>query len=124
MEQLGAGLDAFVNDLSQKGLMDRVLIMSFSEFGRRVAENASDGTDHGAAAPMFLIGGQVTPGIHGPHPSLTDLDQGDLRYGVDFRSVYATVLEQWLGIGSQAILGGRFPGVGVIKPRAGALKAG
>ncbi len=124
MEQLGAGLDAFVKDLTQKGLMDRVLIMSFSEFGRRVAENASDGTDHGAAAPMFLIGGQVAPGIHGPHPSLTDLDQGDLRYGVDFRSVYATVLEQWLGIGSQAILGGRFPGVGVIKPRAGALKAG
>ncbi|HTD48434.1 MAG TPA: DUF1501 domain-containing protein [bacterium] len=124
MEQLGAGLDAFVNDLTQKGLMDRVLIMSFSEFGRRVAENASDGTDHGAAAPMFLIGGQVAPGIHGPHPSLTDLDQGDLRYGVDFRSVYATVLEQWLGIGSQAILGGRFPGVGVIKPRAGALKPG
>ena len=124
MEQLGAGLDAFVKDLTQKGLMDRVLIMSFSEFGRRVAENASDGTDHGAAAPMFLIGGQVAPGIHGPHPSLTDLDQGDLRYGVDFRSVYATVLEQWLGIGSQAILGGRFPGVGVIKPRVGALKAG
>lgn len=124
MEQLGAGLDAFVKDLTQKGLIDRILIMTFSEFGRRVAENASDGTDHGAAAPMFLIGGQVAPGIHGAHPSLTDLDQGDLRYGVDFRSVYATVLERWLGIGSQAILGGRFPGVDVIKPRTGALKPG
>jgi uncharacterized protein (DUF1501 family) len=124
LEQLSAGLEAFTKDLMQKGLLDRVLVMTFSEFGRRVAENASGGTDHGAAAPMFLIGGPVAPGIHGPHPSLTDLDQGDLRFHVDFRSVYATVLEQWIGIPSQAILGGRFPAVGILKPKAGLPRAG
>jgi len=124
MEQLGAGLGAFAGDLVQKGLQDRVLVMTFSEFGRRVAENASGGTDHGAAAPMFLIGPQVVPGIHGAHPSLVDLDQGDLRFGVDFRSVYATVLEQWMAIPSPAILGARFPAVGILKPRAGLVKSG
>jgi len=124
MEQLGAGLDAFVKDLMQKGLLDRVLVMTFSEFGRRVAENASAGTDHGAAAPMFLIGATVAPGVHGPHPSLTDLDQGDLKFQMDFRSVYATVLEQWMGIGSQQILSGRFPPVEILRPRAGVPRSG
>ncbi len=124
LEQLGAGLDAFVKDLTQKGLLDRVLVMTFSEFGRRVSENASGGTDHGAAAPMFLIGANVAPGVHGSHPSMTDLDQGDLKFQVDFRSVYATVLEQWMGIGSQPILGARFPTVEILKPRAGVPKAG
>lgn len=119
LEQLGAGLDAFVKDLTQKGLLDRVLVMTFSEFGRRVAENASGGTDHGAAAPMLLIGSAVKPGIHGTHPSLTDLDQGDLKFQVDFRSVYATVLEQWMGVASHAILGDRFPTAEILKPRAG-----
>ena len=123
LEQLGAGLAAFVKDLTQKGLLDRVLVMTFSEFGRRVAENASGGTDHGAAAPMFLIGSQVVPGIHGGHPSLVDLDQGDLRFQVDFRSVYATVVEQWLGIPSQTVLGDRFPTVGILRPRAGIVNA-
>jgi uncharacterized protein (DUF1501 family) len=124
LEQLGAGLDAFVKDLTQKGLLERVLVMTFSEFGRRVSENASAGTDHGAAAPMFLIGSNVAPGIHGAHPSLTELDQGDLKFQVDFRSVYATVLEQWMGIGSQPILGSRFPAVEILKPRAGIPKSG
>jgi uncharacterized protein (DUF1501 family) len=124
LEQLGGGLDAFVKDLTQKGLLDRVLVMTFSEFGRRVSENASGGTDHGAAAPMFLIGSNVAPGIHGTHPSLTDLDQGDLKLQVDFRSVYAMVLERWMGIGSQPILGSRFPTVEIVKPRAGVPKAG
>ena len=123
LEQFGAGIDAFVKDLKQKGLLDRVLVMTFSEFGRRVAENASGGTDHGAAAPMLLIGSGVRPGFHGQHPSLTDLDQGDLKFHVDFRSVYATVLEQWMGIGSHAILGDRFPAVEILKPRA-AVPAG
>ncbi len=123
LEQLGAGLDAFVKDLTQKGLLDRVLVMTFSEFGRRVAENASGGTDHGAAAPMLLIGSAVKPGLHGPHPSLTDLDQGDLKFQVDFRSVYSTVLEQWMGIASQTVLGDRFPAVEILKPRAGIPKA-
>jgi uncharacterized protein (DUF1501 family) len=124
LEQLGQGLDAFVKDLTQKGLLDRVLVMTFSEFGRRVAENASGGTDHGAAAPMLLIGSAVKPGIHGQHPSLTDLDQGDLKFQVDFRGVYATVLEQWMGVASQPILGDRFSAVEILKPRAGVLKTG
>ncbi|HXX36778.1 MAG TPA: DUF1501 domain-containing protein [bacterium] len=119
LETLAAGLAAFVNDLKQKGLDGRVLTMTFSEFGRRVAENASAGTDHGTAAPMFLIGAPATPGVHGVQPSLTDLDMGDLKFGVDFRSVYATVLEQWMGVASEPILGGRFPLLGIIKPHAG-----
>jgi uncharacterized protein (DUF1501 family) len=93
--------------------------MTFSEFGRRVAENASGGTDHGTAAPMFLIGPAVAPGVHGEHPSLTDLDQGDLKYQVDFRSVYATVLEQWMGVGSETILGGHFAPVEILRSRLG-----
>ncbi len=119
LESLGAGLGAFVKDLAQKGLQDRVLIMTFSEFGRRVAENASVGTDHGTAAPMLLIGSTVAPGIHGVHPSLTDLDQGDLKYRIDFRSVYMSVLERWMGVPSEAILNGRFPAVDILKPRTG-----
>ena len=87
---------------------DRVLALTFSEFGRRVAQNASNGTDHGTAMPMFAIGGAVTGGVYGTQPSLTDLDRGNLRYSVDFRSAYATVLERWLGRSSTAILGGTF----------------
>ncbi|MEZ6107293.1 MAG: DUF1501 domain-containing protein [Pirellulaceae bacterium] len=79
------------------GRLDDTLVLSFSEFGRRVAENASEGTDHGAAAQVFLTGGQVAGGIHGDLPSLENLDDGDLRYHTDFRRVYATVLGQWLG---------------------------
>jgi uncharacterized protein (DUF1501 family) len=121
LETLGAGLASFVNDLQRKGLQDRVLTMTFSEFGRRVAENASAGTDHGTAAPMLLIGGPAVPGVHAAQPSLTDLDMGDLKFGTDFRSVYATVLEQWMGVKSDAILGGRFPVLDVVKPHAGTV---
>ena len=120
LESLGGGLGAFTNDLKQKGLQDRVLVMTFSEFGRRVAENASGGTDHGTAAPMFLIGSAVAPGVHGAYPSLTDLDQGDLKYQVDFRRVYATVLEQWMSVPSEEILGGRFAPVDILRPHGGA----
>jgi uncharacterized protein (DUF1501 family) len=120
LEALGTGLGAFVRDLAQKSLTDKVLVMTFSEFGRRVAENASGGTDHGTAAPMLLVGGAVAPGVHGAQPSLSDLDQGDLKYKIDFRGVYATILEQWMGVHSDGILGGHFPTVGVLKPRAGA----
>src|SRR5579885_2001575 len=118
---LGAGLAAFVADLKQKRLDDRVLTMTFSEFGRRVAENASAGTDHGTAAPMLLIGGPAAAGVHGTQPSLTDLDMGDLKFGIDFRSVYATVLERWMGVKSEPILGGQFPILDVIKPHAGTV---
>jgi uncharacterized protein (DUF1501 family) len=126
LETLGDGLGAFLKDLTRKGLQDRVLVMTFSEFGRRVAENASGGTDHGTAAPMFLVGGSAIPGMHGTHPSLTDLDQGDLKYRIDFRSVYATVLERWMGVESEGILGDRFPLVDMIAPlkRAGVSSSG
>ena len=82
---------------------ERVAGMTYSEFGRRIRSNASVGTDHGDAAPMFLFGPRVTPGIHGMHPSLSNLDDSDLKYTVDFRSVYATVVERWLGEPSSPI---------------------
>jgi uncharacterized protein (DUF1501 family) len=92
-----------------------VLMMTFSEFGRRVQQNASGGTDHGAAAPMFLFGPAVKTGLAGKHPSLTDLDQGDLKYTTDFRSVYASVLQNWLETPSKPILGAQFPTLPIIK---------
>lgn len=113
--QLSAACNAFVQDLDAHGHLDRVLLMSFSEFGRRVKENASAGTDHGAAAPLFLAGGKVRPGLHGKHPSLTDLDDGDLKHHTDFRRVYATVLEKWLGCQSEPILGQRYEPLDVLR---------
>jgi uncharacterized protein (DUF1501 family) len=109
LTQLGTTVRAFYQDLQAQGNADRVLVMSFSEFGRRVAENASGGTDHGTAAPMFLFGNPVKPGLYGQHPSLTDLDNNDLKFTTDFRSVYATVLETWLGADSRVVLNGSFP---------------
>ena len=82
--------------------------MTFSEFGRRVGENGGRGTDHGAAAPMFLIGSNVKGGVIGDQPSLNDLDDGDLKYKIDFRNVYASVLDRWLGADSKAILGDKY----------------
>ena len=97
------------------GQSSRVLMMCFSEFGRRLKENASKGTDHGAAAPMFLLGDSVKPGIHGAMPSLTDLDQGDLKHHTDFRQVYATVLEKWMQTASQPLLGAGFPALPLLR---------
>ncbi len=108
LTELSGAVTAFVDDLAKTGQSKRVLLACFSEFGRRVKENASRGTDHGAAAPMFLAGGGLRGGIVGKHPSLTDLDDGDLKFHTDFRRVYASVLEGWLGVGSEPILGGRF----------------
>lgn len=108
LEQLSTGLAAFYRDLEAQGNAERVLVMAFSEFGRRVAENASGGTDHGAAAPVFVFGRAVRPGLHGRHPSLTDLQDGDLKHHVDFRAVYATLLERWLGTDPVRVLGGQF----------------
>ena len=93
----------------------RVLTVTFSEFGRRVSQNASGGTDHGTAAPMFICGPMIRPGVIGDHPSLTDLDQGDLKYKIDFRSVYAGVLEQWLQADSKKVLGSAFRPVSVLR---------
>ncbi|HEY4284046.1 MAG TPA: DUF1501 domain-containing protein [Chthoniobacterales bacterium] len=109
MNDFNAALSAFVTDLKQQGNFERVLLMTFSEFGRRVAENANGGTDHGTAAPMFLLGGAIKPGTFGRYPSLTDLDRGDLKFNTDFRSVYGTILEHWLKAPSEIVLGRKFP---------------
>lgn len=114
MQDLDEALTAFTADLRAQGNFDRVLLMTFSEFGRRVNENSSGGTDHGAAAPLFLLGGKLKPGFHGVAPKLTELKKGDLAYTTDFRSVYATILERWLGAPSSAILGKKFPTLGFL----------
>jgi uncharacterized protein (DUF1501 family) len=108
MTQLSAAVLAFQKDLKAQANDTRVLTMTFSEFGRRVKQNGSAGTDHGTAAPMFLMGPMVRPGILGDHPSLTDLDNGDLKFNVDFRSVYSAILEDWLKADSKKILKGEF----------------
>ena len=117
IKQLSDGVKSFVDGLRTDGLLDRVMLMTFSEFGRRVAENGSGGTDHGAAAPLFVVGGGVKAGIHGAHPSLEpgDLDRGDLKWGTDFRSVYATVLDGWLKTDSAKILNGRFAPLPILR---------
>jgi uncharacterized protein (DUF1501 family) len=109
LEQFAGGIKAFYADLAAHKSDDRVVTMTFSEFGRRVEENANRGTDHGTAAPMFIVGGGVKGGVFGDHPSLTDLDFGNLKWHTDFRSVYATLLERWLGVASTPVLGGGFP---------------
>jgi uncharacterized protein (DUF1501 family) len=114
MGDLNAAIAAFTADMKEQGNFDRVLLMTFSEFGRRVSENANGGTDHGAAAPMFIIGGAVKAGLSGKHPSLTDLDRGDLKFNTDFRSVYGTILDQWLKAPSQLVLGRKFPGLSIV----------
>lgn len=105
LKTFAEGMDAFLQDLEGINRADDVLVMTFSEFGRRVAENASAGTDHGAAAPVLLLGGGLTPGIVGAHPSLSDLEDGDLKFGIDFRSVYGTILEDWLGTPASTVIG-------------------
>lgn len=120
MKRFSEGVAAFQRDLEKQGNADRVVTLTFSEFGRRVAENGSGGTDHGTAAPMFIIGNQINAGMAGRAPSLTDLDNGDLKFTTDFRSVYGSVLEQWLGSPSAAVLGRPFPQMGLIKSAAAA----
>lgn len=115
LDTVDKGLDAFYQDISQMGVADNIVMMTFSEFGRRVRENGSLGTDHGTAAPMLILGNRVKGGLHGEHPSLTKLDDNsDLIYTVDFRSVYATILEDWLGADAQAVLGRKFEKLGFI----------
>ena len=106
MTTLSNGLAAFYQDLAAHGKADNVVVMTWSEFGRRVEENGSLGTDHGTAAPMFILGNPVNRGIFGEPPSLSSLDQnGNLKYTIDFRSVYATVLDRWMGASSKDVLG-------------------
>ena len=114
LRRFSQAMRAFYADLKAQRNDGRVLTMVFSEFGRRVAQNASNGTDHGAAAPMFLVGPMTTPGVLGDHPSLTDLDDGDLRFSVDFRCIYAAVLEGWLETNPDSVLGQRFQRANVL----------
>jgi uncharacterized protein (DUF1501 family) len=114
MGEFNDAIAAFVADLKQQGNFERVLLMTFSEFGRRVQENANGGTDHGAAAPMFVLGGAVKAGLFGKYPSLTDLDRGDLKFNTDFRSVYGTVLERWLKAPSELVLGRKFSTLSIV----------
>lgn len=102
---------------SESNASQRVLLMTFSEFGRRVDENGSHGTGHGAASNMFLVGSALKGGLVGRHPSLErdSLDGGDLRFHTDFRQVYATVLDQWLKCDSQRVLGNQFKHVDLFK---------
>ncbi len=109
LRELSDALKAFYDDLAAHGNDKRTLAITFSEFGRRVAENGSRGTDHGEAAPMFLVGGGIKGGLYGEHPSLDVLDNGDVKYTVDFRSVYATVIEKWFGRPTTGIIAGSFP---------------
>lgn len=111
LKDVSNSVTALINDMDAKGIGDRLTVMCFSEFGRRVAENASKGTDHGTAGPIFLAGTNVKAGLIGEHPSLQDLDQGDIRFHTDFRCVYAGLLEGWLKCSSSPILGEKYKAV-------------
>jgi uncharacterized protein (DUF1501 family) len=115
LQQLSGAMTAFYKDLAARGHKDRVLLLTFSEFGRRAKENGSRGTDHGSAAPMLLVGGKVKAGLIGKHPSLTELEAGNLKHHTDFRQVYAAVLDQWLGVSSKDVLGEAFKPVEILQ---------
>jgi uncharacterized protein (DUF1501 family) len=108
LNELGGAVQAFFADLAAAKLAERVTLLAFSEFGRTVKENASSGTDHGTAGPVFLAGPGVAAGLIGTLPSLTQFAEGEPTMTTDFRRVYATVLEEWLGLPSEAAAGGRF----------------
>ncbi len=115
LRELGGSLGAFLDDLEKSGESERVLVLVFSEFGRRLGENGSGGTDHGTAAPVFLLGRPVKSGLHGPYPDLTYLDDGDPKHAIDFRAVYAAVLDRWLGVPHREVLGAAFEPVPVLR---------
>jgi len=108
-------LKAFYEDLKKQENDARVMTMVFSEFGRRVGQNASQGTDHGTAAPMFLLGPMVKPGVRTEHPDLRDLEEGDLKFTTDFRGVYAGVLNDWLKVDAAKVLGKSYGKFGVVR---------
>jgi uncharacterized protein (DUF1501 family) len=109
MRRLDAGLGAFLDDLEGTEAEKGLVVLAFSEFGRRVVENGSGGTDHGTAGPVLLAGGGVRGGLYGPHPSLADLDDGDLVFGTDFRSLYGEIVERCFELPQERVLGERFP---------------
>jgi hypothetical protein len=115
LSELASALAAFFRDLKAAQLAERVTVLAFSEFSRTVKENASGGTDHGTAGPVFLAGPGVTGGLSGAPPSLIDLDAGEPKMTVDFRRVYATVLADWLGLPTRPVLGAEFERLAVFR---------
>jgi len=118
LAELADSVGAFFQALKATGHDRRVRLMTFSEFGRRVKENGSRGTDHGAASCLFVAGPSVRGGVVGQHPSLSDLDADDLKFHTDFRRLYATLLDDWLGCDSKAVLGAKWDHVNALEPRA------
>src|SRR5262249_24166189 len=117
LQYFSEGVESFYRDMAEDGLADEVLMMQWSEFGRRPEENKSVGTDHGAASCLFVIGNGETRGIYGKQPSLADADlddAGNLKFDVDFRSVYSTIIDRWLGGDSKTVLGGNFGNIGFL----------
>ena len=119
LRELSGAIKAFMGDLTAAKLADRVTVLCFSEFGRRVAENGSAGTDHGTAGLVMLAGPGVRQGVHGNAPSLTDLVDGDPKISADFRRVYAAVLEDWLDLPSRGALGSRFEPIELFRSSSG-----
>jgi len=113
MRGFGDGVRAFFSEMDGIGKTNEVALVAFSEFGRRVKENGSSGTDHGAAGPMFVIGGGVRGGLYGEYPSLAKLERGDLQFNIDFRRVYATLIGDWLGADPKEVLKGDFGRIGL-----------
>ncbi len=114
LDEMARLIKAFYDDMAALGVSDRVVLMTQSEFGRRVAENGGFGTDHGEASVLFAVGDPVLGGVYGELPPLDDLDRGNLRWRVDFRQVYATIIDDWLGADHTSILGGSFAKLGFI----------
>ena len=115
MRQYSTAVKALVEELKSHNKLKDTLIMTFSEFGRRVAQNASGGTDHGTANNLYLIGGNLkNAGVYNNGPNITDLDQGDLKYEIDFRQVYATILKNWLNVNDGNVLGKKFELLNVV----------
>jgi uncharacterized protein (DUF1501 family) len=114
LSEVAGAVSAFFGDLRRAREDARVLLLIFSEFGRRLTENANLGTDHGTAAPVLLAGPSVRPGLHGPYPNLTDLEDGDPRHAIDFRRIYATILDRWLKWPSRIVLPEQFTHLEVV----------
>ena len=114
LAEFSRSLKAFLVDMKKAGLSDRIMVMGFSEFGRRVKENASVGTDHGTSGPVFIAGENVNAGVLSKYPSLEDLEDGDLKSTIDFRSIYSSLLTDWLNIDATVPLGGEFKSLKVV----------
>lgn len=115
LKQYSEGLSCFLKELKMNNTLDSTLVMTFSEFGRRVEQNASNGTDHGTANNVFLFGGKLKKkGLFNDAPDLTNLDNGDLKYQIDFREIYASLLNKWLEVNDDTVLDTKFAGLGLV----------